>query len=135
MASSVRFVGAPDGYKYDTINFYQYKFYMGLEQYSYGDTPTLNYDNLGRSAIITGCSAWTVYQYDNYQGGCACLEPSDYNNCYPGFYPDLEDLSDQISSARRGCYCSKVIQPQVGKRLKTGDEFPHAQLFGETKKN
>ena len=47
-ASSVRFVGAPDGYKYDTINLYEYDFYMGLEQYAYGDAPTLNYDNLGR---------------------------------------------------------------------------------------
>ena len=41
-------MGAPDGYKYDTINLYEYNFYMGLEQYAYGDAPTLNYDNLGR---------------------------------------------------------------------------------------
>jgi hypothetical protein len=43
-----RFVGAPDGYKYDTINLYQYVFFAGVEQYTYGDASSLNYDNLGR---------------------------------------------------------------------------------------
>ena len=43
-----RYVGAPDGYKYDTINLYQFSFYMGVEQYSYGDASHLNYDNLGK---------------------------------------------------------------------------------------
>ena len=48
LATSLRFAGAPDGYKYDTISLYEYNFYMGIEQYAYGDAPTLNYDNLGR---------------------------------------------------------------------------------------
>ena len=53
---------------------------------------------------MTGCNAWTVYQYNNYQGACACLSPSDYSNCYPGFYKDLgSSLSNSISSARKGC--------------------------------
>ena len=47
-ASSVRFVGAPDGYKYSTINLYEYDFYMGIEEYSYGDIFSMNSDNLGR---------------------------------------------------------------------------------------
>lgn len=46
-ASSTRFIGAPDGYKYSTLSLFQYKGYMGLEQYTYGDQPNLNYDNLG----------------------------------------------------------------------------------------
>jgi hypothetical protein len=46
--SCYRFVGAPDGYKYDTINLYQHVFYGGVEQYTYGDASSLNYDNLGR---------------------------------------------------------------------------------------
>jgi len=120
-ASSIRFVGAPDGYKYDTINLFQYKGYMGLEQYAYGDTSSFNYDNLGSSAIITGCSAWSVYQYDNYQGQCYCLYSGDSSNCYPGFYKDLGGISNQISSARKGCYCpsnklvpDEIIQPRIG---------------------
>ena len=47
-ASSIRFTGAPDGYKYDTINFFQYQFYMGAEHYYYGDSTQVNYDNFGR---------------------------------------------------------------------------------------
>ena len=47
-ASSVRFAGAPNGYKYDTINLYEYNYYMGQDQYTYGDAPSFNYDNLGR---------------------------------------------------------------------------------------
>merc|ERR1719232_1727766 len=110
-ASSVRFVGAPDGYKYDTINLYQYDFYMGLEQYAYGDAPTLNYDNLGRSVIVTGCNPWTLYEYNNFQGRCACVYPSDQSNCYPGFYQDLGNVANQISSVKRGCYCNKKLAP------------------------
>ena len=47
-ADSIRFTGAPDGYKYDTINFFQYQFYTGAEHYYYGDTTTVQYDNFGR---------------------------------------------------------------------------------------
>jgi len=111
LASSIRFVGAPDGYKYDTINLYEYNFYMGLEQYAYGDAPSLNYDNLGRSAIVTGCNPWTLYEYNNYQGRCACVYPSDQSNCYPGFYQDLGNVAGQISSVRRGCSCNKKLAP------------------------
>jgi len=112
-ASSIRFTGAPDGYKYDTINFFQYQFYMGAEHYYYGDSTQVNYDNFGRSAVITGYNAWTVYEYNNYQGRCACLYPSDMNNGYPGFYKDLGQLSDTISSVRKGCQagCNNKMVP------------------------
>ena len=42
-----------------------------------------------RSAIVTGCNPWTLYEYNNYQGRCACVYPSDQSKCYPGFYQDL----------------------------------------------
>ena len=48
LASSARFTGAPDGYKYDTINLYEGEDFEGEEQYSYQDAPSLNFDNLGR---------------------------------------------------------------------------------------
>ena len=41
-ASSLRFTGAPDGFKYDSINFYEFDSFMGFEQYSYGDLSSLN---------------------------------------------------------------------------------------------
>jgi len=43
-----RLAGAPDGYKYDTLNFYDGENFMGNEQYMYGDKPSLSYDNFGR---------------------------------------------------------------------------------------
>jgi hypothetical protein len=47
--------GAPDGYKYDTINFYEGEYFMGGEQYLYGDAASLNYDNFGRYSIFHFC--------------------------------------------------------------------------------
>ena len=43
-----RHSGAPDGYKYDTLNFYDGENSMGTEQYLYSDASSLNYDNFGR---------------------------------------------------------------------------------------
>ncbi|XP_059083004.1 uncharacterized protein LOC131880393 [Tigriopus californicus] len=120
-ASSARFAGAPDGYKYDTINLYTGNYFMGAEQYYYDDAGHVNYDNLGRSAIITGCSPWTVYQYDNYQGIAKCLYPADTINCYPSFVleNDLGGLQNQISSVRRGCFSTDVIH---GKTISSQDD-------------
>ena len=64
-----------------------------------------------RSAIVTGCNPWTLYEYNNYQGRCACVYPSDQSNCYPGFYQDLGNVAGQISSVRRGCSCNKKLAP------------------------
>lgn len=47
VTSSVRFTGAPDGYKYDTLNLYEGQGFMGEEQFFYQDQPSVNYDNLG----------------------------------------------------------------------------------------
>merc|ERR1712110_577013 len=58
-ASSVRLTGAPDGYKYDTFNTYQYEFYQGSEQYFYQDATYTQVDNFGRSVVVTGCNPWT----------------------------------------------------------------------------
>ena len=62
---------------------------------------------------MTGCSPWTIYQYDNYQGYSVCLFPSDTTNCYPSFYatPDeLAGLDNQVSSTRRGCFSNVKVQ-------------------------
>ena len=45
---NIRLTGAPNGYKYDTINFYEGENYNGREQFFYGDTPRMNIDNFGR---------------------------------------------------------------------------------------
>merc|ERR1712241_716081 len=113
-ASSLRFTGAPDDWKYDTLNLFFNDYFIGDEEFTYNDMTQLNYDNRARSIIVTGCSAWTVYQYDNYQGQAACMFPADSSQCSPGFYPtsaSLGSLASDISSVRRGCYAKEKVYP------------------------
>ena len=49
-----RYVGAPDGYKYDTITLFEGGRFSGYEQYSYDDKYSFQYNYFGRSAAITG---------------------------------------------------------------------------------
>ena len=122
-ASSLRFTGAPDDWKYDTVNFYFNDYFIGEEEFTYNDMPQLNYDNRARSIIVTGCSAWTVYQYDNYQGQAACMFPADSSQCSPGFYKtgaELGSLAGQISSVRRGCYAQEKLYPSNRVTLRGG---------------
>lgn len=105
-ASSARFVGAPNGYKYDTLNIYQGENFSGLEKFTYNDKPSFSEGEFGRSVIITGCSPWTLYEFPNYQGNAVCLYPSSSSDCFPGFFPKAADLlgfSDKIGSAVHGC--------------------------------
>ena len=61
-ASSARFAGPPDGYKYSTLSLYQHDGYSGNEQWFYDETPNMEIDNFGKSVIVTGCDAWTLYE-------------------------------------------------------------------------
>merc|ERR1712110_1167402 len=106
-ASSVRLTGAPDGYKYDTFNTYQYEFYQGSEQYFYQDATYTQVDNFGRSVVVTGCNPWTVYDSRNYGGFSICFYPADTRKCSPGFFRNagvMGGMSGRISSVRKGCF-------------------------------
>ena len=61
VASSARYTGAPDGYKYSTLNLYELTLYAGSDQYFYGDDPSFSKFN-AQSAVVTGCDAWTIYE-------------------------------------------------------------------------
>merc|ERR1711997_1187750 len=91
-ASSLRFTGAPDDLRYDTLNLYFNDYFIGDEEFTYDDKPALNYDNRAKSVIVTGCHPWTLYQYDNYQGQAMCVYPSDTSSCNPGFYTTSQSL-------------------------------------------
>ena len=71
------FTGAPDDLRYDTINFYLGEYFRGGQEFFYGDARSMRADNSAVSAIVTGCSAWTVYQYDYYLGRAICALPDD----------------------------------------------------------
>ena len=113
-ASSLRFTGAPDDWKYDTLNLYFNDYFIGDEEFTYNDMSQLNYDNRAKSVIVTGCSPWTLYQYDNYSGDAMCVFPSDSSSCTPGLYPtyqSLGSLAGQVSSVRKGCYARSKVYP------------------------
>merc|ERR1711922_110147 len=45
VASSVRFTGAPDAWKADTLNLYLNEYFIGGEEYTYTDLPQMNYND------------------------------------------------------------------------------------------
>ncbi|CAB4069957.1 unnamed protein product [Lepeophtheirus salmonis] len=77
--SSTRYSGVDDLFA-NTINFYEGPGFMGIEQSVQRDSPKLNYDNFGKSIIITGCKPWTLYEKENFGGKrfvftLICLQP------------------------------------------------------------
>ena len=68
----------------------------------------------GFSLAVSGCSAWTLYQYDHYEGASVCVTPSSSSSCSPGFYLNTDQLgvlAGGISSVRRGCYSGDIRHP------------------------
>merc|ERR1711890_30876 len=124
-ASSVRFTGAPDDWNYDTINMYFNEYFIGDEEFTYNDTPLLNYDNRAQSIVVTGCHPWTIYEYDSYRGYAMCLYPESTSKCTPGFYStrqSLGRLAGQVSSVRKGCYAKdKVLPDNHGLPVRSGN--------------
>ena len=114
-ASSIRFVGAPDDWKYDTLNLYFQNFFIGGEEFMYNDRSILTHENQAKSIIVTGCSPWTLYQFQNFQGEALCVFPSDSSNCNPGFYSSSAQfgaLEGCVASVRRGCFSNRRIYPE-----------------------
>ena len=50
--SLTRLAGRPEGYKFDTVTFYDGEYFMGDQQNIFQDTPASPKDNLGRSLAI-----------------------------------------------------------------------------------
>jgi len=123
VASSLRFTGAPDDWKYDTLNFYFNNFFIGDEEFTYTDMPQLNYNNRAQSLIVTGCSPWTLYTDTYYRGQAMCVFPSDSSQCLPGLYDSQHlSLAGQISSAKRGgCFSEKRLYPANYDMMVTGN--------------
>ena len=62
--SSARFVGYQNGYQFESLTFYQYDNYGGEEKSTSMDLLHENpkIGQFGKSVIVTGCDAWTVYE-------------------------------------------------------------------------
>ena len=111
--SSVKFVGTETDYRLDTITFYQYTYFQANEEYVEHDLPNLSLSGRIASLIITGSSAWTIYDQPNYLGNAICLQPQ-YSPYYePAFVPDTIQLDPtvphgSIRSVRKGCWTTKI---------------------------
>merc|ERR1711935_322284 len=113
-ASSLRYTGAPDDWKFSTLNLYFNDYFIGDEEFMYQDMAYLNYDNQAMSIVVTGCQPWTIYADTSYRGYSMCVYPSDTSSCAPGLYTtsaSLSGLGRQISSARKGCYSEVRVLP------------------------
>ncbi|QQP54255.1 Gamma-crystallin A [Caligus rogercresseyi] len=125
--SSLRYSGVGENMIESTINFYDGAGFMGREQFYYGDSSYLNYDNFGKSIIITGCEPWTLYEDKHFRGDHICLYPGSTSSCAPGFFIEPKDFgyfsnrvslkpkdfgyfSNRVSSVRRGCFSKKVYK-------------------------
>ena len=64
MASSARYVGYQGGYQFESLTLYEHDNYGGEEKstsiHLFNENPKL--DRFGKSVIVTGCNAWTVYE-------------------------------------------------------------------------
>nr|XP_040575471.1 beta/gamma crystallin domain-containing protein 1-like [Lepeophtheirus salmonis] len=126
--SSTRYSGVDDLFA-NTINFYEGPGFMGIEQSVQRDSPKLNYDNFGKSIIITGCKPWTLYEKENFGGKKICVYPNlSSTPCKPGFLEKpsaFGNFADQVSSVRLGCFSksSFVAKPFIEGKSKSINLF------------
>ena len=105
--SSVNYAGRGEGIDWDSLNLYQHDWFKGFYQMVVDDYESrVKYQG---SAVVTGCSAWTLKDtYD--RNSCVCLYPGDTTNCYPGVYTNM-NLNFHALTAYKGCSCSNIIYP------------------------
>jgi len=117
-ASSLRYVGDQNDWKIDTLNLYLKDHFTGVVMYMhYGRDGNIQQveNNQIWSIIVTGCKAWTLYEYANFQGSCKCVEPGSYDQCEPRFYQtqDLGYMAGRVRSARYdGCFCNNFLKTE-----------------------
>ena len=76
---------------------------------------------LFRSAIITGCKPWTLYEKQGYKGKCGCIYPNFIGGNYPNFFPDLKKIGGIVASAKKNCdqKCGETLLPDTTMILKS----------------
>jgi len=119
--TSIKYSGHNSDYRVDTITFYEFTYFQAAEELTHSDLPNLALVGRISSLIVTGSSAWTIYNKPNYQGSAVCLEiaPSPYYE--PAFVPDTIFLDPSVphgfvASVRKGCHTSKVLTLKRGNK-------------------
>jgi len=104
--SSVRYAGAPRDYNQDSLTIYEGDYFQAREEFILTNLANLNLAGNHKSLIITGRSAWTVYDSPNFRGYSMCLRLPEPGS--PAFINDLEKLDPviphgAIRSVSKGC--------------------------------
>ncbi|XP_069996874.1 uncharacterized protein [Penaeus vannamei] len=128
MASSLKFVGSPDGVDADAFTVYEGTAFTGNEFYSESDATDLGpLTRKGSSIAITGTSPWTFYSDNGWSGRHMCLYPSIHDEgpngeaLNFGLYPNVEDIGiidNSIGSVRKGCWFPSEDEPLKAQPLK-----------------
>jgi len=125
--SSAKFVGSPTDYTRDSITFYEFPYFQGVEEYTFTDLANLNLFGRHASLIVTGKTAWTLYDRPNYEGNKVCIFPPPSGDFTPNFVTDTAQLTfpvphGTVASVRKECYawfnarkCRKLLYSQFNR--------------------
>lgn len=114
--TSVRYAGSAWGFQEDGLIIYENDWFQSREMYAAADFPSLGRFSYGGSLIVTGQSAWTLYEYPYYTGYRVCVTPLDIVDASPGFYTEPYDFGFAgrvIRSVRKGCWGDRSIYTAI----------------------
>merc|ERR1719495_1539687 len=113
--SSVRYVGLDD-IDFPALTLYDDKDQEGGELLVVRDLDSLpHFGDKASSFAVVGPSSWTLYHDSHFEGGTACLVPSEVDGWFYGVWQDedIEMNNDEVSSVRKGCHTDRVFKYQV----------------------
>jgi len=112
--SSVRFAGSADDYRQDSFTLFQEDWFQGQEEYLTVDTPALRLAGNHKSIVVTGTSAFTIFDQVNYAGNSICLYPPGNYRPYliENVLAEIGVPHGSIMSVRKGCVGTHTITPK-----------------------
>jgi hypothetical protein len=115
--TSLRFSGSPNDYRSNTLTLYKGTYFQDQEEYYIANQANVVLQQHA-SLVITGSSAWTLYDQPSYRGNAICVYPPD-NRYTPALVFDLTSIDvphNKIRSVAIGCYGKKIVRPSVATR-------------------
>ncbi|ODM95434.1 Gamma-crystallin-1, partial [Orchesella cincta] len=134
LVSSVRYSGYYD-LTVETFNLYEYYYYMGAEEFTTDDIPSLSLAGRHASIIISGIGNWTVFEESNYNGPSLCLVPVTSITLIGDISEMMGIRHGSLRSVRKGCDANPdvvVHLPAAPMSGSSGAFIPVSQLKNET---